>query len=1102
MTESNDERQTRTFEIPVRIINNRYRLHERLGAGGMGAVYHATDRLNGQTVALKQVRPENTEGSPTDETQDLRLSLSREFRTLASLHHPHVIGVIDYGFGSFNDPDERIPYFTMELIENAQPITQFSVGLPTVEKLRLLVEMLQALAYVHRRGVIHRDLKPQNVLVDQAGTVKVLDFGLALGRGVGSLSDIDSEVAGTVAYMSPELFMNSQATVASDLYAVGMIAYEVFREEYPFNRKNIGLLLHSIMNTSPDYSAIDAELIPVISRLLFRDPDRRYPTAESVIEALCKACGQPVPEESAAVRESFLRAAQFVGREDELRVLKNALNHVAGIRRDTSSDATQTDLMVVVKQYESGIGDGAQMACLIGGESGVGKSRLVDELRVRAMIRGALVLRGYAVGEGGLPYHVWRDPLRRLLLEVLVSDLEAGILKIILPDIGTLLERDIPDAPELDGQAQRQRLARTVVDLFQRYREPVVLVLEDLQWVAASNASMPGGDESLELLKALLEEHDRLPHLLIIGTYRDEEAPGLPLELPDMGVLKLKRLDTPAIAQLSASMLGEIGLQHSVIDLLARETEGNVFFLIEVVRALAEDAGSLSQIGRGGLPKTVFAGGIQQVVRQRLTRVPPQYRDLLKLAAVAGRELDLKVLGTLITESAEQQADAKAEPIDLNTFLAACANAAVFELIDGHWRFTHDKLRDAVLQDLAAEERPLLHQKIAQTLEQTYPGDVMRAAALMEHWHMAGNAANEARYALTAGRQAEVVSNFPQALALAERGLSLNPSDKTRTALFDLAGDALYAQGDYAQASNRYQESLTLARDLTDHTGTAVALRGLGRVAAAHGDYEAARAYYTECLEIYRQINDRRGIASCLNRLGGIADIQGEFGTSGLHYQESLALYREIGNLRGIASSLNRLGVTTSRQGVYRAAQVYLEESLAIYRQIGDRRGIAACLSALGEVIAQRGQAHPAVDFLNQSLALYREIGDPRGMVAVLCNLAMHRANLQAMTDAAHNVREALQLTQALGVPVAALEAITAMARLEYCADKPEKSAELAGLVEAHPFTTPELRQIRLNPLLNDLKTALAPEKLAAALEHGKTLDLNTQIGTLIREYA
>src|SRR5262249_39124863 len=144
-----------------------------------------------------------------------------------------------------------------------------------------------------------------------------------------------------------------------------------------------------------DTPNVNTGVARVLERLLEKSPENRYADAYEVITALSKAINEPVPQETVAIRESFLQAAQFIGREKELNQLTDALSETMMRRGST---------------------------WLIGGESGVGKSRLLDELRIRTLVRGALVLHGQGVAEGGLAYQLWREPLRRLLLSTDLSD--------------------------------------------------------------------------------------------------------------------------------------------------------------------------------------------------------------------------------------------------------------------------------------------------------------------------------------------------------------------------------------------------------------------------------------------------------------------------------------------------------------------------------------------------------------------------------------------------------------------------------------------------------------------------------------------------------
>lgn len=718
-------------------VGKRYVLHNQLGEGGMGAVFQATDRLAlsevERTVALKRVTTSTEElefASKADLNHEsatqMRLALANEFKVLASLRHPNIISVLDYGFD-----EAKQPYFAMNLLNNPQTMLDAGQNQPLAVKIDLLLAVLQALAYLHHRHIIHRDLKPGNIMVvrsempDTNHQVKVLDFGLSVTSSR-NVDDMTDTTAGTLPYMAPELFQGESATMVSDLYAVGIMAYELFAGCHPFEADNIGLLLNNILFKPVDLSQlnVNAEIAIVIGQLLSKDPHERLSNAHDVITALCNAAKRPLPEEALEIRESFLQAAQFVGRHDEFTVLLTAL-----------------------AQMIAGKGG----AWLLGGESGIGKSRMLDELRTNALVEGALVLRGQAVSEGSSPYQMWRETLRWLVLMSTIEPADAGILKTLVPDIDSLVEYDVSDPPPLDPQAVQNRLLTIVSRMLGEQTQPILILLEDLHWA---------GSESLVLLDHL----SRIAadsSVLIVASFRNDEYPDLPARLPKMELLKLLRLTKDAIGELSEAMLGESGKQSQIIELLQRETEGNIFFAVEVMRVLAEEAGQLSQVGQVPLPRKVLAGGIQQIIQRRLHRLPQDLRPLIQLAAIAGRELDLKLIRSVYQST------------DLDQDLARCANAAVLEINENRWRFSHDKLRDGVVAEIPAGKRQELHRQIAQAIETVYPGIPEQYAALAHHWHMVKDAEKERHYAALAGEVALRNSANLDAARLFSRALEL-----------------------------------------------------------------------------------------------------------------------------------------------------------------------------------------------------------------------------------------------------------------------------------------------------------------------------------------
>lgn len=699
------------------VIGGRYQVLNELGSGGMGEVFRVLDRLTGRVATLKRLKATHARASSTLGI-DCRLALAQEFRLLASLRHPNIISVLDYGFDANGDP-----YFTMDLEENARSIIAAGRGRPPAIQAELIAQALRALVYLHRHGIIHRDLKPENLLVvrDQ---VKLLDFGLSAHRTL--LDSEDAMLVGTPAYMAPEVMQGGTASEQSDLYALGLIAYELFTGRYPFDESTAAALYADALHTPLPRPTddLDERFTAVMARLLAKDPAARYRGAEQVIRDLELALGQPLPIETMATRESFLQAAPFVGRADELAALSAALASAANGRGGT---------------------------WLIGGESGVGKSRLLEEIRIQALARGIVVLRGQVVSQGGSPYHPWRDVITNLLLHAPVTPAQAAVLKPVAPAIATLVGSEVPDAPMVDASAAQSRLMIAVEELFTAAAVPVVVILDDLHWA---------GSESLQMLSWLTRAAEGLP-LLLLGTYRLDEAPHLAQAVRGAHALPLPRLAPDEVAALCESVIGPRGGTREVIALVQRESEGIPLFIVEVLRTLAESAGHLAEIGDGGVPRRVIGGGIQRAIRRRLARLPPSALEPLRTAAVIDRAIDLALLAFLHPT------------LDLATWTTECALGAVLEEQAGTWRFAHDKLRELLLEDLDPTTRRALHGRIARAIESVHAGRTEYVTALAHHWRHAGSEEKEAHFSERAGFLALENAACQEAVAYFDRALEL-----------------------------------------------------------------------------------------------------------------------------------------------------------------------------------------------------------------------------------------------------------------------------------------------------------------------------------------
>ncbi len=1017
-------------------IGRRYAVIDVIGHGGMGTVYRVRDRLTGKLVALKRVSTPTTEAGFTSSQNvaDFRLLLAREFKTMASLRHPNIIQVLDYGFD-----DNAEPYYTMELLENAATLLEAAAHQPLIHKAELLLQTLQALLYLHRRGILHRDIKPANVLVSSGG-VKLLDFGLSMMRSHGQQAHT-STTSGTLAYMAPEVLVGHPASEEADLYAVGVMAFEILAERHPFDLEDVTSLVNQVIYKTPDISSLNTNpaLELFVSRLLQKSPEMRFASASEAIIALNDALDDQLNAETEAARDSMLIAARFVGRDAELERLHSALREAR---------------------------HGRGSAWLVGGESGVGKSRLIDEIRTRALVRGALVMSGQGSGIAGTLFDLWHGVYGWLSFLNDLPEETLLLLKSQMPGIPTLEDIQLPPDYQADLPTVQENLLKLLVDTSQQQSQPIVLILEDLQWA---------GSESIALLTQIIP---RLAHLrmLIIASYRDEERPDIPALLPGATTLKLNRLTEDETAELSRAMLGNSGSKPHVVDLIQRETEGNVFFIIEVIRALADGVGQLDQIGQSTLPEAVFAGGVQRIVQNRLKLVPAYAHHLLQIAALAGRQLDLTVLRELEPE------------IDLERWLTDCTNAAVLELNDGNWRFTHDKLREGLLMQIDDGHRRELHGAIAASLESVYSINRQRLASqaspLAYHWGRAGNEEREARYARLAGDQALRAGAFREAVQFLARALVLIRylPDTDEVTLMHALAAAHLGVGGYQQARTLYQRAA--------ETGTpaqrAWSLLYLGDVAYAQDAFQESCDFYQQSVDALGALGDNVGVARATNGLGNVAYELGDSAAAHRYYQESVEMNPDVGGSRAGA----RRNTVTMRPQRARDTQERLTLIDIVNKALakGDLHTAADMLLRLAQTAVIRREFDQAEDDYRRSAGLAQDADEFALMTQALIGLASLLLTQGRQREVIAPLRDALEVAVDDAQRLAVL---VQCARLVAERDAPNEALSLLAFVLHHPSCS-EVLEDDAERLAFELQSALAGEAVEPLWERGKSWQLET----------
>ena len=305
------------------VVDGRYRLFERLGAGGAANVYRAEDLRLGRDVAVKVLHP------ALAENQELVKRFQREAESAASLTHRHIVAIYDRG--EWNETH----YIAMEYVagRSLKSVIREEAPLESARAIDLTVQILRAAGAIHSRGIIHRDLKPHNVIVDAAGRLKVTDFGIAWA-GASDITEAGS-VFGSAHYLSPEQAEGRELSGTSDLYSVGVILYEALAARLPFDGDTaVTVALKQIKERPTPPTAFNAAVTPeleaTVLRALEKHPARRFADADAFIEALAEA--KAAPQRKQTCHEHRIGSRDHYARDDRSRGVPHRLRHLAAGR--------------------------------------------------------------------------------------------------------------------------------------------------------------------------------------------------------------------------------------------------------------------------------------------------------------------------------------------------------------------------------------------------------------------------------------------------------------------------------------------------------------------------------------------------------------------------------------------------------------------------------------------------------------------------------------------------------------------------------------------------------------------------------------------------
>lgn len=1000
-----------------------YEIREEIGHGGMATVYRAYQTNMDRDVAIKVITAANARDLVAVQR------FQREARLIARLEHPHILPV--YDFDGAHEP----PYIVMRYLRGGTLSTflrQSDLGVVTV--LALMYQVASALDYAHRQGVVHRDVKPSNILVDDSGNAFVTDFGIAR-----LLSDYDPEKAsagvgeavGTPQYMAPEQVLSSQTVDhRADVYALGVIVYQILTGRRPYIANSVPELMRLHLHAPvPSAVAYNPDLPPaadhVVARALAKKPVDRYASAMAFIEELRavlvdSAFGDlldpsafgvqttlgdlpddatvfstqvPVTDEEVTPGEAVgngsatPRFADPYGdssRPAFVRVTRE--ENITREQRVPNSQAPQSNLPALFANLIGRERELSEIEALLlrpevrlvtlTGPSGTGKTRL--SIKVAESVSPY-----FPDGVFWVPLEAIRDPA--LVLAACAQAL--GVPKSIgLDELSTVLGH-----------------------------KRLLIVLDNFEQLVSGAHHLPEVLWRCAGLKLLVTSQT------VLRVRGEHEYPVPPLAFPDPESSLSVRTCAgyPAVSlfvQTAATLSPDFALTednvHDIVEICAR-LDG-LPLAIELAAARTKLLAPRAMLKRLQSRLSLLKSGARDLPdRQRTLRSAIDWSyDLLtdaekslfeRLAvfargctleaaeAVCEGMLDIDVLdglSSLVDKSflrCEEQVSGDPRFIMLQTLREYASERLA---ASGHMRAMCERHAFYYLQ--VAEEAQVGATKggsMAWLEELAAEHDNFRAA--LEYYTESRAPERGLRIAVALWRFWEIRGFFTEARQRLASLLQLPPAkgpDGLRLTIKALYASGVLAdgQGDYEGARGWFERYLQKTRELGESRGIATALNNLGIVALRQKDYPRARTLYHEALSIFRTLGDQRAVAWALYNLGQVAFYAGEREAARESYEESLAINRDIGDSRAAAWVLSNLGDLTREARDYATALSHYEECLLLFVEMNDALGAGRAFSDIGDIAREQGDLQNAHASYAESLKIFRKVGDRRGVARLL----------------------------------------------------------------------------------------------------------------------
>jgi len=876
------------------------------------------------------------------------------------------------------------------------------------------IQVCSALSQAHQKNIIHRDIKPENIMVEESGSAKVMDFGIAKFIDTATITR-EGEILGTVAYMSPQQAVGDAIDFRSDIFSLGSVLYQLLTGKLPFTGEQPIVIVYSLLNEEPMRirelrEDVPMELEQIVFKALRKTPQDRYQNISEMQKDLESFKdyleGKTEKEllELVATEEVFLESKEelssdLVGRQKEFEFLKESMGKM--LLREGS-------------------------AVFIAGEAGIGKTRIVQELANCAREKNVRYLLGRCIlGEGSLPYQPFIEIIRKYLalkdikketqLETFVTEklpLLSGrmtILKVFL---------NVTDVDE-SVLIRKEQLWDAITKLIENISKerPVLLHLDDIHWA----------DESSLQLLYYLARNSRNSRVLILCTFRPEDVLDTEKEHPFISVqremrreglyqeIKLQRLDQDDIKQMVTSVFPGFDFNHNLMRMLHQETEGNPFFVLEILKLLKGEGVVEKENGgwilKKDMEKFSIPNKVYDVVIRRVSKLEQQEKEILEVAAVDGEVFQSDSVSNCLNYNRIAL---------LKTLQHLEKNHHLIKARERKYRFDHSKIREILYQNIIPELRIEYHRLMGEYYQKNYRSQEEYVAIIAHHLYEGDQKEDALPYLISAGDAATKLFANQNALDYYQKALEVlekepEENESQLLILYHKEAEVFAKLSKFKEGKELAEGSIVLARKLKDKKLEGGFLRFLGDFNLRLAEHEDALVHFSDAIEIAQETENKKLESMALAHSGNVYLEKGDYDKALDYYHQALELNSKVKDLRNEATWLGNIAIIYDVRGIYDSALEYYQKALEIAKKVGDKAGMGRHMQNKAIIFINRGEFDAALSQFEQVLKIAQEIGDRRVEGIVLGNIGSVYCDKKEYDLSLRYYQRALEIAHKLG---------------------------------------------------------------------------------------